>query len=477
MEDEKILTNFRLYNHWWGSENPADTVEVGFKRIMTENVCQLMMHKSLRRFVVLSGMRRVGKTTIMFQAIKQLLQDGVNPKNILYVTFDNPILRAAGIDAVLAAYEGMYALEGDKYLFLDEIQYTQDWELWMKVLYDSRKDLRIMATGSASPILEQGSSDSGTGRWMVVKVPTMSFYEYCLMKGVEIPEALKGMKIETLAQLGRGEQGDIMVGCEELQKHFMRYVLIGGFPELILSEDNSFAQRLLRDDVLDKVLKRDVLTLFNIRNPLLLEKLFLYLALNSGEIFNTAVTAKELDGVSTMTIDSYLQALEMSNLIYVSKPTSVGSKSVLKGKPKIYVADTSLYNSIFAVNEDTIDETTLGKLVELVVYRHLAYFYESIKAPVGYYRKQGGNQKEVDVVIEKPLSKILCEVKYRNNSQILAKDAIVELCSEADNKIEAAYVVTKKLTDYGQLNHETLVPIIRIPAAVFTFIVGMNTTI
>lgn len=90
-------------------------------------------------------------------------------------------------ETVLSAYESMYPIEGEKYLFFDEIQYTDDWELWMKVIYDSRKDIRMVATGSASPILEKGAADSGTGRWNVLKIPTMSFYEYCKMLGLEDP--------------------------------------------------------------------------------------------------------------------------------------------------------------------------------------------------------------------------------------------------------------------------------------------------
>ena len=111
--------------------------------------------------------------------IENLIDEGVIPKNILYVSFDNPIIKLVNVEAVLSLYESLYPIEGTKYIFLDEIQYTENWELWMKVIYDSRKDIRLTATGSACPILEKGAVDSGTGRWSVLKIPTMSFYEYC----------------------------------------------------------------------------------------------------------------------------------------------------------------------------------------------------------------------------------------------------------------------------------------------------------
>ena len=130
-----------------------------------------MTHTTIRRFAVLSGARRVGKTTIMYQMIDELLDKGINPKNILYVSYDNPIIKLVNVETVLSIYESLYPIEGNRYLFLDEIQYTEHWELWMKVIYDSRKDIRLTATGSASPILEKGSADSGTGRWSVLKIP------------------------------------------------------------------------------------------------------------------------------------------------------------------------------------------------------------------------------------------------------------------------------------------------------------------
>ena len=127
-----------------------------------------------------------------------------------------------------------------------------------------------------------------------------------------------------------------------LQNHFNRYLTIGGFPELVLSDDDAYAQRMLREDVVDKVIKRDVLSLFNIRSPLLMEKLFLYLCMNGTEIFNATTAAKELENTSVATVESYIKALEMSNLIYLAKPMDVGSKGALKGKPKIFIADAAI---------------------------------------------------------------------------------------------------------------------------------------
>lgn len=472
VSDDQVIKVLRQYNTWWRNVSEVKEESKPQRRLAYYKALEMMKHKTLRRFVVLSGARRVGKTTIMYQMIDNLLEEGINPKNILYISFDNPIIKLVNVENVLSIYESLYPLDGTKYVFFDEVQYMEDWELWLKVIYDSRKDFRLTATGSASPILEKGSADSGTGRWNVLKIPTLSFYEYCKLLQIKTPILPKHLKLTELVKMNKAELGDLMEQFVSLEGHFNRYLMIGGFPELVLSDDDVYAQRMLREDVVDKVIKRDVLTLFNIRSPLLMEKLFLYLCMNSTEIFSVTTAAKELENTSVSTVESYITALQMSNLIYLSKPVNVGSKGALKGKPKIYIADAAIRNAVLMVDDILSDEKELGAMVETAVYKHILSFYQGCTAQIGYFRKAKDNQKEVDVVVELPRQKILCEVKYRNNSHIPASDAIVELCRDKESKVTDAFIITKRLEDFGIAQHETNVPVFRVPAIVFLYLLG-----
>ena len=472
VNDEQVMKVLRQYNPWWRTPSAIKEESKPQKRLAYYEALRTLTHKSIRRFAVLSGMRRVGKTTILYQIIDHLIDEGVNPRNILYATFDNPILKLESAENVLSIYEAMYPVTGTRYVFFDEVQYTENWELWMKVIYDSRKDIRLIATGSASPVLEKGSADSGTGRWSVLKIPTMSFYEYCRLLDLDLPRLPDDLRLSGLKSMSLTQLGDLMDKFTPLQNHFNRYLMIGGFPELVLSDDDSYAQRMLREDVVDKVIKRDVLSLFNIRSPLLMEKLFLYLCMNSTEIFNATTAAKELENTSIATIESYIKALEMSNLIYLAKPMDVGSKGALKGKPKIIIADAAIRNAVLMIDDVLSDEKELGAMVETTVYKHMVSFYQGSPASLGYFRKAKDNQKEVDVVVELPRQKILCEVKYRNNSHIAAADAITELCQDEKSKVTDAFFITKRLDDFGIAKHETMVPILRVPAIAFLYILG-----
>ena len=472
VNDEQVMKVLRQYNPWWRAPSAIKEESKPQKRLAYYEALKMLTHKSIRRFVVLSGMRRVGKTTILYQMIEHLIDEGVNPRNILYVTFDNPILKLIHAEHVLSIYERMYPLEGIRYIFFDEVQYTENWELWMKVIYDSRKEVRLTATGSASPILEKGAADSGTGRWSVLKIPTMSFYEYCSLLDLDQPMVPDDLRLSELAGKSLSYLGDLMDQFTPLQNHFNRYLTIGGFPELVLADDDAYAQRMLREDVVDKVIKRDVLSLFNIRSPLLMEKLFLYLCMNGTEIFNATTAAKELENTSVAAVESYIKALEMSNLIYLAKPMDVGSKGALKGKPKIFIADAAICNAVLMVDDVLSDESELGAMVETTVYKHVLSFYQGSSAQLGYFRKARDNQKEVDVVVELPRQKILCGVKYRNNSRIPVTDAIVELCQDEKANVTDAFIITKRLDDFGIARHKTVVPILRVPAIAFLYMLG-----
>jgi hypothetical protein len=469
---EQLIKVLRQYNPWWRNPETIHKESRPQKRLAFYEANRMIKHETIRRFVVLSGARRVGKTTIMYQIMENLIEEGTNPQNILYVSFDNPIVKMVNVEQVLSVYTSLYPLTGIKYLFFDEIQYTENWELWMKVLYDTQTEVRLTATGSASPVLEKGVADSGTGRWNVLKIPTLSFYEYCKLLQLEVPPHLEGLQLSELVNKTSAELDDLMSGFSPLESHFNRYLTIGGFPELVLSNDDLYAQRMLREDVVDKVIKRDVLTLFHVRNPLLMEKLFLYLCMNSGEIFNLNTATKELENISAITIGTYLDALEMSNLIYLARPMDVGSKGVLKGRSKIYIADAAIRNAVLMMDDVLSNEQEMGTMVETAVYKHMVSFYQGSPAQLGYFRKAKANQKEVDVVVELPRKKILCEVKYRNNSHIPASDAIVELCADANSGVTNAFLVTKRLDDFGITQHETRVPIMRIPAIAFLYLLG-----
>ena len=465
---EGILKVLTAFNPWWksGAVNPKMTKT--YKRFAFHEAMKRLDQNDLRRIVVLTGTRRVGKTTIQYQMIDTLLKRGVDPQKIVFISMDHPMLKLSGVNDVLECYhENIYA-EQDAYYFFDEIQYAQDWDRWLKIIYDMQPDTNVVATGSASPALIKGNQESGAGRWTVIQVPTMSFYEYCELLDLERPQLPKTLKMTQMLHMTQPERSRIMMQLQKVQNHFNRYLQVGGFPELALSDNDIMAQQIMREDVVDKVLKRDLPSLYNLRNATELERIFLYLCNVSSEIVSIEAIAKELSGVSRPTVENYIQYLESANLIYMSLPVDMAGKKVLKASPKIYIADAAIRNAVLMDESLLTDPIEMGKIVETAVYKHVAAFYYQQATSVGYFR--GGRKgKEIDIVVDKPNAyNILIEVKYREGAPIKDDDAIAELCAEAS----AAIIVTKGANDFGVHNTKSGKDMLRIPAFAFLYLLG-----
>lgn len=439
-----------------------------YKRFAFYEAMSRLEQSDIRRTVVLTGTRRVGKTTIQYQMVEALLSEGIAPQKIVYISMDHPMLKLSGFQEVLDCYhENVYA-EQDVYYFFDEVQYAQDWDKWLKTIYDMQPDTHVVATGSASPTLMKGSQESGAGRWSVIPVPTMSFYEYCELLDIDRPELPETLKITPMLRMTQQQRTQIMLQLTKVQNHFNRYLQVGGFPELALADNDLMAQQIMREDVVDKVLKRDLPSLYNIRNATELERIFLYLCNVSSEIVSVEAIAKELNGVSRPTVENYIQYLESANLIYQSWPVNMAGKKVLKASPKIYIADAAIRNAVLMDDSLLTDPVEMGKIVETAVYKHVAAFYYQQATSVGYFR--GGRKgKEIDIVVDYPkVSNILIEVKYREGAPIAQDDAIAELCGEAS----AAIVVTKNTDDFGAHHTRTGGELLRIPAFAFLYLLG-----
>lgn len=465
---EGILKVLAAYNPWWktGVVNPK--MAKTYKRFAFHEAMKRLTEKDIRRSVVLTGTRRVGKTTIQYQMIEELLNSGVAPQKIVFISMDHPMLKLSQFQDILECYhESIYA-EQDVYYFFDEVQYAQDWDRWLKTIYDTQPDTRVVATGSASPALIKGSRESGAGRWTVIQVPTLSFYEYCEILNLEKPDIPNDLKVTTLLHKTQIERTQIMLQLSKVQNHFLRYLQVGGFPELALADNDLMAQQIMREDVVDKVLKRDLPSLYSIRNATELERIFLYLCNVSSEIVSIEAITKELNGVSRVTVENYIQYLESANLIYQSWPVDMAGKKVLKARPKIYIADAAIRNAVLMDDSILTDPTEMGKVVETAVYKHMAAFYYQFATSVGYYRG-GRKDKEIDIVVDYPnIKNILIEVKYRDGAPIADDDAIAELCEESS----AAIVVTKSASDFGVHNTKAGKDLLRIPAFAFLYLLG-----
>lgn len=468
IEKDELIAVLGQFNPWWRGEHISDLPP--WSRASFGELYYWVSNPPVPRAVFVSGARQVGKTTLLLQAIARLLQSGVPAANILYATFDHPIVKLAGIEAVIEAWREREPKQpGQEYVFLDEAQFVRDWGTWVKHQVDFFKQRRVIFTGSAMPLLGD-DQESGLGRWHSIKLTTLSFYEYLQLKQVSLP-ALPAIK--SLKELFTWQSSDLRHIAELADPyigHFHTYLIHGGFPQTARLESVQQAQKLLREDIIDKALKRDMTAMFGVRRILDLEHTFLYLCRHDGGILDMPSLCSNLN-VNRATAQNFIELLESTHLIYRLQPFGYG-KEILRGRPKIYLADAAIAPAVMLKGRSVIeDSTALGVAAEAAVLKHLYARYYQQNVRFTYWHK---NKMEVDLVAEVGGQVIPFEVKYQSHPAD-ARDlkGLIHFCNE--KQTDRGYVITKSLDNVGLLSQsqrDDAVPIFCIPATLLCYWMG-----
>ncbi|HET8900109.1 MAG TPA: ATP-binding protein [Rhodanobacteraceae bacterium] len=462
--NEELASVLAQFNPWWRGEPVADLPT--WHRAAFSELHSWLTKPPAPRAVLLAGARQVGKTTLFLQAIDSLLRAGVPPSNILYATFDHPILKLAGIDAVIEAWRAREPrASSPEYVLLDEAQFIRGWGTWIKHQVDFRKDRRIAFTGSATPLAET-EQESGVGRWHTIRITTLSFYEYLAIKRIALPRL---PPLRSLRRLFDWHPADFLRTADTAQAyvaHFHEYLLRGGFPQTAQVDSIPQAQRLLREDIIDKVLKRDMTALFGVRRVLDLEHTFLYLCLHDGGLLDIGDLCANLE-VKRPTAQHFIELLEAVHLIYRLPPHGYG-KAVLRARFKIYLADAAIAPAVMLKGKTLLeDATALGAATETAVFKHLFARYYAQNVRFSYWR--GKREHEVDLLVELDGELTPFEVKYRaKHTGVRELKGLLELCQ--DKRIPRAYVATKSLHDFGPMpGSPPGTQIMRVPAPLLCY--------
>jgi uncharacterized protein len=461
-----VLGVMRRFNPWW--EGKAYSAPA-FHRTAFFACRKLLDDDKIRRAVLLSGPRRVGKTTILKQLAEAALQAEKEPLSVCYLSLDHPVLSKLPLLDLLELYHENIRPEGRPVLLLlDEVQYSEEWDLHLKQLIDHRPEYRIAATGSASIQHRRKLSESGVGRWVTVPAPTLSFSEFLQIRNEETSGLASGPGFEELRAMQPGQFVLTAGRFRALRPRFGRYLLLGGFPESALKDDMEYCHNFLREDVIDRVLKRDMTSLFHFRNTADLEKLFVYLCLNDGGLFSITDCAKAL-GSTRPTVANYLEALEEANLLYLLPPFRRTGKKALKAAPKVYLADATFANAVLLRGEEILaDGKEMGKIVESAVLRHLLAYYHHFTPEITYWRG-GRRDREVDFIVRTPRLTLPIEVKYRSDASLGKTEGLLEFCEE--DGVEQALVVTQQDKDFDRAKIGKI-SLLRLPAHIFCYLLS-----
>ena len=367
-QKEKIKKALFDSNPWWRKK-----LEINYKD--REIYQKLQKYLEAKQIIALTGLRRVGKTTIMLKIVKEKIDSGFASNNIVYFSFDN--FRDLDISELLEVYLEEYKadIETSRYLFLfDEIQKINNWEEQVKRLYDLHTNCKIIISGSESLFIRKKSKESLAGRMFEFKIDSLSFKEFLSFKGLNLkPTALYE---------------------RELQNEFEDFIFSGGFPELVDIKDKEFIKNYIRETIVEKILFRDIPITFPVGDVSILESIYKIIAGNPGQIIEINKLASEV-GLSRLVTSLYISYLENSFLIKKLFNFSRNQRKTAK-KLKKY------YSSIPALGFIYGNEDIKSKIFENVVVLQTKadFFWRDVY------------KNEVDIILNNEKKIIPIEVKY-----------------------------------------------------------------
>lgn len=362
MDISEIIKTLDKWNFW------NQKIDTGIRRQFYLD--ELNRYLKMSEIVALTGVRRSGKSTIILQIIEDLIQNKkVNPKNTLYLNFEEPSfggsLELKLLIKIFDAYLEFYNPKGKVYLFLDEVQLVKNWEKFVVSLYDRKANIKIFVTGSSSKLLQSEISTLLSGRYISKIVYPLSFMEFLDFKKIGYKPLLKTPK---------------------LYNQLREYLEFGGFPKIVL-EKNKHNKRILLAEYFNSIVERDIILRHQIKNIKDVKEIISFVFANVSKQTSTYKLEKNFD-ISSQNIRRYFEYFDEAFLLQFVSFFSYSVKKQIYNPQKIFSIDTGLRNAVsFKFSED------IGKLLKNTVFMEFLR-----KKEQAYYWENG---TEIDFLIRK----------------------------------------------------------------------------
>ena len=365
MNKDKIFEILSDWNFWF---KPLPKTHI--RKIYEEEIAK---KSATGEVIVIKGVRRSGKSTLLINEIKRLIEDGIDTKNILFVNFEDQRFRMFNNQTLLEDIKNVY-LEylkptGDIVIMLDEVQNVNGWEQWVLKEYEL-SDNRLYVTGSNSHLLGAEFGTALSGRYLDIEVFPLSFKEYLDFNGLHINSkaALLHNKITLL-------------------QHFNSYMKHGGFPKTVLQEDEALKKDTVKS-YYDSILLKDIVARYKLKNYQVLNELALFLLSNNASI-NAYNKLKNNFSSSFDTIRDYVAYLRNAYMILSIPKFDYSLKKQIANPKKFYSIDTGFSNAVsFNISKK------VGANLENIIFLELKRRGKKIY----YYKTEKG--REIDFLIQ-----------------------------------------------------------------------------
>ncbi|MBD3366387.1 AAA family ATPase [candidate division WWE3 bacterium] len=363
---------FHVKNPWW--ENKS--FNTGIKRPYYIKKLQKNLKQDLMQ--IITGLRRVGKSTIALQLINSMINENkMDPQKILFFSVEEPIIKDTPIIKIINEFRAEKNLKTNTkiHVFIDEIQFREDWEREIKSLYDT-ENIKFILTGSSAMLLSEKLSYL-TGRYLKTQIYPLNFEEYLNFKKVKTSKTNEHL----------------------LKKAAKNFLKTGGMPEFVLKNPDRYLETTV-----ESILFKDLVSKFKLRNPKVLTDLLYLLADRVG----TTSSGTKLSNVLEINKDTVMTYLNYLNKTFITAelPNYTTSRNKeLYNPAKIFFQDTGIANTYAS-------KFNYGALAENAIYNKISQeIGEEMRVKLGYWYEE---KSEIDFILQRKKKVTVIESKMVN---------------------------------------------------------------
>lgn len=352
---------------------------------------QILKYLKTEDIIVLHGARQVGKTSILYW-LKEYLEK--NDELTYFIDLEDSRMTKIldlGVDEFIVHLKEEGHWQDKIYVFIDEIQYLDNPSEFLKLVADHHKNVKLIISGSSSFEIKNKFKDSLAGRTVNFEIFPLSFEEFLLFKNHYFDKSKKNTTKKT----------------NELKSLFESYILYGGYPKIVLTEEIDLKEKYLQQ-IIDTYVRKDIRDLAEIKEIDKFNELIEALAAQSGQLLNIAELSNTCN-LSKETVEKYVFILEDTYIVKLVRPFHKNIRSELFKTPKIFFYDSGLMQMLWLKN---LPKEIIGSVFETGIYGELIKKYG--RENVLFWRTK--DKKEIDFIIKDRNKIIPIEVKLNFGS-------------------------------------------------------------
>ncbi len=381
--EKEIESELYKQNPWWENkfEEKSYTRDIYLKQVM-DNIKN-------KEIIFLTGIRRVGKTTIIKQAINQLMSNKIKPVDILFLSLDSFNFINYSIHQLVESYREIHkkSVSDILYLFLDEVTSKDNFEQELKSFYDS-ENMKIICSSSIATLMRDKKAYL-TGRTRTIEIMPLNFQEFLIFKKAEIKKSDRAI----------------------LEGYFKDYLKIGGIPYYVLTEDREYLNELVQS-----IIYKDIIAYHKVTNEKVIKELFYLLCQRVGKPVSYNKLANILK-ISVNSVKRYVGYFEKAYLFYVVDRYSKSYNEKVTSPKKIYIGDIGIKNVITGFKD-------LGSSYENLVFLKIkdlepAYYLED-SIEIDFITRDSIIEAKYNMEIEKKQKDLFEKINIKGKKKIIA---------------------------------------------------------